>query len=413
MWHYREMESIIHPVMPPKKSTVWDYLANGLVRHLPTGNYYSRYQLGGKRTMKSLKTDNATIAKLRHLDVLAKNERTRQSGARVEAGRGTMGDIIIEASASYEANTQLSAKSKVCFKSSIHRLEKHWPVCFGAKLSAARPAKITATQVEKFSNYLSKDAQWRRHNTRKSRRGYGPATANVTLETLARIMAFAKARNYINEIPFQLKGDLGKNSLLKPEPRKKINFPTQQKIKEVFTLIRTAGNAPDDQPDLLAYLQRRANESGDLAGFMAYSGARIQEAVAWCWEDERENSIFIRGTKSESSHNREVPKIAALVDLLARMKVRRVVEGRGDKGMVFTITQCRTALETACKRAGVERWTHHTLRHLFATRCIEAGVDIPTVSRWLGHGDGGSLAMRTYGHLRKEHSETQANKVVF
>jgi len=23
------------------------------------------------------------------------------------------------------------------------------------------------------------------------------------------------------------------------------------------------------------------------------------------------------------------------------------------------------------------------LRHLFATRCIESGVDIPTVSRWL------------------------------
>jgi hypothetical protein len=30
---------------------------------------------------------------------------------------------------------------------------------------------------------------------------------------------------------------------------------------------------------------------------------------------------------------------------------------------------------------------------LFATRCIESGVDIPTVSRWLGHKDGGALAM--------------------
>jgi len=41
--------------------------------------------------------------------------------------------------------------------------------------------------------------------------------------------------------------------------------------------------------------------------------------------------------------------------------------------------------------------THHDLRHLFATRCIETGVDIPTVSRWLGHKDGGGLAMKVYG----------------
>jgi site-specific recombinase XerD len=30
------------------------------------------------------------------------------------------------------------------------------------------------------------------------------------------------------------------------------------------------------------------------------------------------------------------------------------------------------------------RITHHDLRHLFAMRCIESGVDVPTVSRWLG-----------------------------
>jgi hypothetical protein len=50
---------------------------------------------------------------------------------------------------------------------------------------------------------------------------------------------------------------------------------------------------------------------------------------------------------------------------------------------------------------------------LFATRCIESGVDIPTVSRWLGYRDGGALAMKTYGHLRREHSIAQAQKVSF
>jgi hypothetical protein len=53
------------------------------------------------------------------------------------------------------------------------------------------------------------------------------------------------------------------------------------------------------------------------------------------------------------------------------------------------------------------------LRHLFATRCIESGVDIPTVSRWLGHKDGGALAMKVYGHLRDQHSTNMAKKVIF
>jgi hypothetical protein len=40
-------------------------------------------------------------------------------------------------------------------------------------------------------------------------------------------------------------------------------------------------------------------------------------------------------------------------------------------------------------------------------------VDIPTVSRWLGHRDGGALAMRVYGHLRDDHSQSMAAKVKF
>jgi len=77
------------------------------------------------------------------------------------------------------------------------------------------------------------------------------------------------------------------------------------------------------------------------------------------------------------------------------------------------IHECQGAINTACKKLGIARFTHHDLRHLFATRCIESGVDIPTVSRWLGHKDGGALAMKTYGHLRDQHSANMAQKVVF
>jgi integrase len=45
----------------------------------------------------------------------------------------------------------------------------------------------------------------------------------------------------------------------------------------------------------------------------------------------------------------------------------------------------------AAEKIGMKRVTHHDLRHLFATIWAESGVDIPTVSRWLGHKDGGAL----------------------
>jgi hypothetical protein len=40
-------------------------------------------------------------------------------------------------------------------------------------------------------------------------------------------------------------------------------------------------------------------------------------------------------------------------------------------------------------------------------------VDIPTVSRWLGHKDGGALAMKVYGHLPNQHSASMAKLLKF
>ncbi|HTV40435.1 MAG TPA: tyrosine-type recombinase/integrase [Candidatus Sulfotelmatobacter sp.] len=53
--------------------------------------------------------------------------------------------------------------------------------------------------------------------------------------------------------------------------------------------------------------------------------------------------------------------------------------------------ECKRSLRTACELAGLHRLTHHDFRHLFTTRCIESGVDIPTVARWRGDKDGGAM----------------------
>jgi integrase len=93
------------------------------------------------------------------------------------------------------------------------------------------------------------------------------------------------------------------------------------------------------------------------------------------------------------------------------MRRERAEESLNEK--VFRVNEAQKAIDSAARKLGLQRITHHDLRHLFATICIENGVDIPTVSRWLGHKDGGVLALKTYGHLRREHSMAQALKVNF
>ncbi len=44
----------------------------------------------------------------------------------------------------------------------------------------------------------------------------------------------------------------------------------------------------------------------------------------------------------------------------------------------------RRTLDIACKKAGVEHVTHHSMRHAFATAMLQK-VDLLTVSRLLGH----------------------------
>ena len=154
-----------------------------------------------------------------------------------------------------------------------------------------------------------------------------------------------------------------------------------------------------------------SGDCADLVRFLAYGGFRKTEAANITWSDcDFENGqIRVRITKNGTP--RSVPMIPDMKALLENLKERHPQAQPGD--LVMRVHECQKAMDRAAKAVGMPRITHHDLRHLFATRCIEIGVDIPTVSRWLGHKDGGALAMKVYGHLRDHHSQAMAAKVVF
>jgi integrase len=146
---------------------------------------------------------------------------------------------------------------------------------------------------------------------------------------------------------------------------------------------------------------------------LAYTGCRLDESRWVLWEhvDRKLGGVEILGdpeTSTKSTALRRVPIIrplAALPDELERNpRILRTKERR-QGNFVLAVTEYQKAIDRACDKLNIQSFTHHDLRYLFATGWVESGVDIPTVSRWLGHQDGGALAMRTYGHLRDEHFE--------
>jgi integrase len=184
---------------------------------------------------------------------------------------------------------------------------------------------------------------------------------------------------------------------------KQLTLPNASEFLQLVEAIRTAG----------------AGCSRDCADFvegLAVTGARKAEAggIEWRDLDFKAGEIVIRGAVETGTKNwtiLRVPMIPRARELFQRMRADRAKEPLTAK--VFRMREAQKAINAACKKLRIPRITHHDLRHLFATVCIESGVDIPTVSRWLNYKDGGALAMKTYGHLHREHSVAQALKVGF
>ena len=194
-----------------------------------------------------------------------------------------------------------------------------------------------------------------------------------------------------------------------PDARKKITkpetyTPTRPQLKALVATIRFSDGRADSQA--------KAKAGADLVELLAYSGCRLGEARALRWKHVNfdSNRLIVPGTKSDSS-KRVIPMSAPLRDLLQRLRAED--PGAGPSDPIVKHKSARKCLETACRKLELPVFYHHAMRHFFATCAIESGVDVPTVSRWLGHKDGGQLAMKVYAHLRSAHSDAMIAQVSF
>ena len=129
---------------------------------------------------------------------------------------------------------------------------------------------------------------------------------------------------------------------------------------------------------------RFSRDCADFVEGLAYSGMRKGEANALEWRDLdfTASEIAVRGDAVTGTKGgqgwRRVPMIHDARTLFERLRSERADESLDAK--VFRVSECQKALDRAGRMATLIASHITTCGTLFATQCIESGVDIPTVS---------------------------------
>lgn len=359
----------------PKKKRWRKTRVQNLFRH-ENGSYYVRVRLNGKQVWRSTKTQLLEVAKRRATKILS--EEQERAGIVPEANdRLTVGEAITLREKQLDNDPSLKPATRHYWRQCHATLLKTWPGLKKRDLSSIRRQEAEDWAGKRFKT----SSPTRFNNTvaaLKKLFELGIENGNCSINPAGRI----KRRRVTQRI---------------------LELPSKDEFHKWIQAIRGAKG-------------RFSRPCGDFVELLAYSGLRVGEVKDLHWRDVdfKAGELIVRGHNDTGTKNweaRRVPIIPPLKTLLKSM-----LKQRGEVSSLEHVTEvfeAQKAMTNAAEKIGIDRLTHHDLRHFFATICIESGVDIPTVSRWLGHKDGGALAMKTYGHLRNEHSQAAAAKVVF
>ena len=187
---------------------------------------------------------------------------------------------------------------------------------------------------------------------------------------------------------------------LNANPVRKVKF-----FREFNTGLRVV--SPEEEKSLLEnaspYLQ-------DLIRFALNTGLRVGEVFSLPWSnvDLKKGILTVFSPKTEKL--REVPINAETRKVLEAWclgKKNELVFYNPETGKRFVDLKAGFAL--ACTKAKIEGVTWHTLRHTFASRLVNSGVDIVTVKELLGHSSI-SVTMR-YAHTNFDSKRAAVEKL--
>ena len=160
-----------------------------------------------------------------------------------------------------------------------------------------------------------------------------------------------------------------------------------------------------------------------------YTGLRIGELLALTWDDidfqngrltvtktchdTNENGkhcIIIDTPKTETSR-RYIPLPKPLLSILKDWKKENASDYVvSDKGLPVFVRSYQRTFELLLKKLNIPHKGFHALRHTFATRAIECGMDVKSLSEILGHKNA-TITLNRYAHSLWEHKSEMMNKL--
>ena len=168
-----------------------------------------------------------------------------------------------------------------------------------------------------------------------------------------------------------------------------------------------------DQNRLESALLNNINETKLGILISLNTGLRIGEVCALSWNDiDFENQIFhIRSTVAHVKSDDERNGTTKLIPILVFMKQRATgIYVVSNNNCFISPRTYEYRYHKILDDCNIPSVNYHTLRHTFATRCIEVGVDVKTLSEILGHANV-SITLNTYVHSSMELKRQQLEKL--
>lgn len=153
-----------------------------------------------------------------------------------------------------------------------------------------------------------------------------------------------------------------------------------------------------------------------------YTGLRVGELLALRWNDVDFHRNLLRVNKTISQGGdlsptktkagiREIPISKILLPLLKEMQKKAKSEFVIETNGHYTDLRGYQGLFTRLlKKLNVRELGFHSLRHTFATRAIESGVDIKTLSTLMGHANA-MITINRYAHSMMDTKRKAINKL--
>jgi len=245
--------------------------------------------------------------------------------------------------------------------------------CFGED---TRLSNIKYVELETYRNHLRE---------KPTRHGSIRAVASVNREMACLRHLFSKAEEWemVEQNPFTR----GK-ALVEKVNNKRFRYLSQD---EIDRLLEVCIN----------------DHTRDIIVAVINTGMRREEVLTLKWEQIRDGFIYLSKTKTDEA--RQIPINDDLAEVLKAIRRKNQLKSEyvfcDSKGSPFH--NVRTSFQSSLRRAGIEDFRFHDLRHTFASHFVMRGGTLKELQELLGHKTM-TMTMR-YAHLSQEHKKKAVN----